>query len=102
MFEALTYRGLGVDALNAMGLYTQGQVDELDKRVKELWIACNEAYAALFVRVGTIEQIIIDENYTLLGKKCSAEEKKTLILEACERLRKAERNCYDAMFPQQS
>ena len=100
MFEALTYRGLGVDALNAMGLYTQGQVDELDKRVKELWIACNEAYAELFVRVGTIEQMM-DENYTFCGKKYSAEEKKTLILEACERLREAERNCYDAMFPQQ-
>lgn len=101
MFEALTNRGLGVDALNAMGLYTQGQVDELDKRVKELWTACNEAYAVLFTRVGTIEQMM-DENYTFCGKKYSTEQKKTIILDACEHLRKAERNCYDAMFPQQS
>lgn len=101
MFEALTNRGLGVDALNAIGLYTQGQVDELDKRIKELWTACNEAYAVLFARVGTIEQMM-DENYTFCGKKYSIEEKKMIILDACKHLRETERNCYNAMFPQQS
>lgn len=101
MFEALKNRGLGVDALNEIGLYTQGQVDELDKRVKELWTACNEAYAALFTRVGTIEQMM-DENYTFCGEKYSAEKKKMFILEACKRLREVERNCYDALFPRQS
>jgi len=101
MFEALTNRGLGVDALNTMGLYTQGQVDELDKRVKELWTACNEAYAALFTRVGTIEQMM-DENYTFCGEKYSTDQKKTIILDACKHLREAERNCYNTMFPRQS
>lgn len=98
MFEALSRRGICVDALNVYaGLYTQGQVDELDKRVKELWETVNNANSVLMTYVSTIKQMT-DENYSFCGKKWTEEMKKEEILRCCERLHELQEECDKVMF----
>ena len=101
MFEVLADKGLGVNALNAMGLYTRGQVDELDKRVEELWKTLNDTYAALATYIGSIEQMT-DENYSWCGHKWTDEEKKKEILRCCDILRERKEMCWNTLLKRQT
>lgn len=85
MFESLKRRGIGVRIINATTkLYTQEQMDEKDKRVKELWEALNEAHAVLDVYGHSIEHTI--EYKTLFGTPMTEDQVDEEVLRSCKKL----------------
>lgn len=88
MFYAFKDKSLIVDALNSRGIYTQKQVDKMDKRIEELWKALNEANAALMTHVWSIENMTDD--YYFCGKKWTEEMKKADIRHSCEQLKEVQ------------
>ena len=97
MFHVLKRRGLAVWALNRKGLYTKEQIEELDKRVEELWNMLNKTNATLLTQAFSMESMM-DENSKPCGVVWTADMRKKSIGYSIEKLKDLQKEVNKVLF----